>query len=133
MEILGIGISELVFIVIIALIVLGPKDMQKAGGTIGKWLRATLTSEWWMTLVKVSREIRKIPAELIRNADEELRQIKQEMNLASDLTSSLPAPPRNPSRSQPIPDSAATKLTRGAGAPPKTEPKETEGGLQNNA
>ena len=39
MEILGIGTSELVFIVIIALIVLGPKDMQKAGRTIGKWLR----------------------------------------------------------------------------------------------
>jgi Sec-independent protein translocase protein TatA len=34
MEILGIGMSELVFVVIIALIVLGPKDMQKAGKTI---------------------------------------------------------------------------------------------------
>ena len=39
MEILGVGPSELIFIVIIALIVLGPKDMQKAGKTIGKWMR----------------------------------------------------------------------------------------------
>ena len=33
MEILGIGPSELLFIVLIAIIVLGPKDMQKAGRT----------------------------------------------------------------------------------------------------
>lgn len=126
MEILGVGISELVFIVIITLIVLGPKDMQKAGGTIGKWLRGVLTSEWWMTLVKASREIRKIPAELVRNANEELQQIGREVNLASDLTSSLPAQPGQPPRSQPIP---AAKPAGSAGAPPsKTEPKETASG-----
>ena len=38
MEILGIGWQELIFIVIIALIVLGPKDMQEAGRSLGRWL-----------------------------------------------------------------------------------------------
>jgi sec-independent protein translocase protein TatB len=134
MEILGVGISELVFIIIIALIVLGPKDMQKAGRTIGKWMRGVLTSEWWMTFVKASREIRKIPAEMIRDADEELQKIRKEADLASDLTSSLPAQPGNPPRSQPIPGSAAAKPPGEAGAPPpKTEPQETESEQQSNA
>jgi Sec-independent protein translocase protein TatA len=31
MEIFGVGFQELIFVIIIALIVLGPKDMQKAG------------------------------------------------------------------------------------------------------
>jgi sec-independent protein translocase protein TatB len=134
MEILGVGISELVFIVIIALIVLGPKDMQKAGRTIGKWMRGIVTSEWWMTFINASREIRKIPAELMRDANEELRQIGKEANLASDLTSNLPAQPGTPPRSQPIPGSAAAKPPAEAGAPPpKTESQETESEQQSNA
>ena len=47
MEILGIGPSELLFIVVLALIILGPRDMQKAGRTIGKWLRQLVTSDGW--------------------------------------------------------------------------------------
>ena len=40
MEILGIGASELIFIILIAIIILGPKDMQKAGRTIGRCLKS---------------------------------------------------------------------------------------------
>ena len=42
MEFLGIGPSELIFVFIIALIILGPKDMQKAGKTIGKAVERAL-------------------------------------------------------------------------------------------
>ena len=38
MEILEIGPSELIFILLIAIIVLGPKEMQNAGRTVGRWL-----------------------------------------------------------------------------------------------
>jgi Sec-independent protein translocase protein TatA len=47
MEFLGVGPQELIFIFIIALIILGPKDMQKAGKTIGKWMRDIVTSDGW--------------------------------------------------------------------------------------
>jgi sec-independent protein translocase protein TatB len=47
MEIFGIGASELVFILLIAIIVLGPKDMQKAGRTIGRWLNQLMRSDGW--------------------------------------------------------------------------------------
>ena len=46
MEILGIGAPELIFIFLIAIIVLGPKDMQKAGRTIGRWLLKIVSSSF---------------------------------------------------------------------------------------
>jgi sec-independent protein translocase protein TatB len=80
MEILGIGPSELVFIVIIAIIVLGPRDMQKAGRTIGKWLRKVVTSDRWKLFQQTSREIQTLPNRLMREAAlDELRQTQQEL------------------------------------------------------
>ena len=68
MEFLGIGPLELLFIVIIALIVLGPKDMVKAGKTIGRTLRKIVTSPSWRAILQTSRELRQLPNRLIREA-----------------------------------------------------------------
>lgn len=68
MEFLGIGPLELLFVVIIALIVLGPKDMVKAGKTIGRTLRKIVTSPSWRAIQQTSREIRQLPNRLIREA-----------------------------------------------------------------
>jgi Sec-independent protein translocase protein TatA len=85
MEILGVGVPELIFVIIIALIVLGPKDMQKAGKTIGKWLRSIITSDGWKIFQQTSREIRTLPNKLIRDANEEINKIGNEINPASYL------------------------------------------------
>ncbi|MCJ7434378.1 MAG: twin-arginine translocase TatA/TatE family subunit [Anaerolineales bacterium] len=82
MEILGIGAPELVFIVIIALIVFGPKDMQKAGKTIGKWLRDTVTSDGWKLFQQTTRELRNLPTRLMRDANEDLNKVGEELNTA---------------------------------------------------
>jgi sec-independent protein translocase protein TatB len=80
MEILGIGPSELVFIVIIALIVLGPRDMQKAGRTIGKWLRRVVTSDGWKLFQQTSREIQTLPNRLMREAAlDELKEVQRDL------------------------------------------------------
>lgn len=68
MEFLGIGPLELLFVVIIALIVLGPKDMVKAGKTIGRTLRKIVTSPNWRAIQQTSRELRQLPNRLIREA-----------------------------------------------------------------
>lgn len=68
MEFLGIGPLELLFIVVIALIVLGPKDMVKAGKTIGRTLRKIITSPSWRAIQQTSRELRQLPNRLIRDA-----------------------------------------------------------------
>ena len=61
MEILGIGPLELIFIFLIALIVLGPTDMVKAGRTLGRFMRRIVTSPGWRTLQQASREMRYLP------------------------------------------------------------------------
>lgn len=79
MEILGIGPLELIFIFIIALIVLGPTDMVKAGRTIGKFLRQIVTSQTWLTFTRASKDLRHLPNKLIRDAglEEEMKVINQ--------------------------------------------------------
>ena len=69
MDILGIGPTELVFIILIALILLGPKDMEKTGRTIGRFLRNMTQSEGWRAFQDTSREIRNLPNRLIREAN----------------------------------------------------------------
>jgi len=105
MEILGVGPSEFIFIVILALIVLGPKDMQKAGKTIGKWLRNIVTSDGWKMFQQTSRELRTLPNRLMRDAGNEINQIGTEINNTSKLSGSIPyhtiTPPR-PNQPTPI-------------------------------
>jgi hypothetical protein len=78
MEILGIGPLELLFILLIALIILGPGDMVKAGLTLGRFLRKIITSPEWHTIQKASRELRYLPNRLMREANLE--------DLSKDLT-----------------------------------------------
>lgn len=68
MEILGIGIPELTFLVIIALIILGPKDMAATGKTLGRILRKFILSPEWTAMRKTGQEIQKLPNKLMRDA-----------------------------------------------------------------
>lgn len=68
MDILGIGPLEFLAILVIALIVLGPKDMVKAGRTLGRTLRAVVSSETWRVVQSASREIRNLPNRMMREA-----------------------------------------------------------------
>jgi len=87
MDILGIGPLELLFIVIIALIVLGPNDMAKAGRSIGRFLRTMMMSETWQVVRQASNEIRGLPNRLMREAGvEDLKNGVPNMNsLKKDL------------------------------------------------
>lgn len=84
MEILGIGWQELIFIVVIALIVLGPKDMQKAGRSIGRWLNQLVQSDSWKVFQKTSSELRNLPRNLMREANMEMREVEKEIRGAID-------------------------------------------------
>jgi sec-independent protein translocase protein TatB len=118
MEILGIGPLELFFILVIALIILGPKDMAKAGKTIGRFLRRIITSPEWKTVQKASREIKYLPNRLMREASledlskdlDDVNQIGRQLNrdvkqVESDL-SSWTTPPEIKTGDAPAPDPA---------------------------
>src|SRR5512136_204603 len=105
MEILGIGPSELIFIVIIALIVLGPKDMQKAGRTLGKWMRKVITSDGWKLFQQTSREIQTLPNRLMREAAlDELKDLKKDVKQSLDVNvrPSPGTPPSDPEKSDAV-------------------------------
>lgn len=93
MEILGIGPSELLFIIVIALILLGPRDMQKAGRTIGKWLRRIVTSDGWKLFQQTSREIQTLPNRLMREAAlEELKELQKDLKQPLEAGQGIAAP-----------------------------------------
>ncbi|MDX1378961.1 MAG: hypothetical protein R3307_08940 [Anaerolineales bacterium] len=121
MEILGIGFSELAFVVIIALIVLGPKDMQKAGRTIGKWMRDIVTSDGWRVFQKTSGELRNLPARMMREANEDLEKFKKEFNAGMELEPNRQpkSPPRSVSTDSDSASDADPNLT------PSEEPENT--------
>ena len=84
MEIFGIGASELVFILLIAIIVLGPKDMQKAGRTIGRFLNQLVRSDSWRIFQRTSNELRNLPRNLMREANMELQDVDREIRRTID-------------------------------------------------
>ena len=108
MEILGIGPSELIFIIVIALIVLGPKDMQKAGKTIGQYLNKIVKSDGWKAFQQTSREIRDLPTNLMREANMDLAETQKEIRKAMKVPplpgTSLPQRPDSNSAVEPSPE-----------------------------
>lgn len=85
MEILGVGPLEILFIVILALIILGPTDMVKAGRTIGRFLKKLVTSPTYHTVQETSRNLRTLPTRLMREAGleedvKDLEQIRKDMD-----------------------------------------------------
>lgn len=79
MEFLGVGPLELFFILIIALIFLGPRDMVKAGRTLGKFMRRIVMSPTWRMVQQTSRELRTLPNRMIREAgmEEDIKDLDQ--------------------------------------------------------
>jgi Sec-independent protein translocase protein TatA len=68
MEILGIGPLELLLIILIALIILGPKDLIKTGKSLGHGLNKLVKSDAWKTARQASEKVRSLPNELMREA-----------------------------------------------------------------
>jgi Sec-independent protein translocase protein TatA len=80
MELLGIGLPELFFIVILILLILGPKDMISAGKTIGRTLRKFVMSPEWQAVRKTGQELQQLPTKLMREANlEELQALESEI------------------------------------------------------
>jgi len=118
MEIFGIGPQELFFIVLIAIIVLGPKDMQKAGKTVGRWLNQVMKSDGWRAFQRASKEIRNLPTNLMREANMDLAEAEKDIRKSIDPR---PTPPASIS-SRSLPQSRGTdSINQASAANPATE------------
>lgn len=74
MEIFGIGPLELILIVVIALIVLGPKDIVKSSQKLAEWIRKLRKSEVW----NATKEVMDIPNQVMRETglDKEIHELQ---------------------------------------------------------
>ncbi len=136
MDIFGIGPTELVFVILIALILLGPKDMQKTGRTIGRFLRDMTTSDGWRAFRDTSREIRNLPNRLMREANledlnKDIGKIGKDIQEATDVkgygTWSNPSVTKpKPPQSKPKPVEESETVTKSKPTPPTTKESDKE-------
>lgn len=93
MNLFGIGPLEVGLILLLALIIFGPKDIEKAGKSIGKGLNKLIRSESWRTAQQTSRELKNLPNRLMRESGlEELeKSTKSELEKTNaELKQSIP-------------------------------------------
>ena len=79
MQIFGIGPLEFLLIIVVAIIVLGPKGMVNGAREAGKLIRKIVRSPIWRDVVDTSREIRELPNKIAREAgiDQDLQELQQ--------------------------------------------------------
>jgi sec-independent protein translocase protein TatB len=83
MNFLGVGPLELIFVLLIAIIVVGPRDLSKTARTLGRYINRIYKSEAWRTLTDASRTLRSLPNRLAREAAlEELDEVGQSLQQA---------------------------------------------------
>jgi Sec-independent protein translocase protein TatA len=76
MEFLGVGPLELFLVLLLALALIGPKDIGKHARTVGRTLQRVYRSEEWKTVQQASRNLRSLPNRLAREAEfDELDQL----------------------------------------------------------
>ena len=79
MKFLNVGPLELIFILILALLLLGPERMISSARALGKWVYQLIRSPFWTSVMDTSREIRDLPTKIVREAglEESLKEIKE--------------------------------------------------------
>ena len=68
MNFLNLGFSEIVFIIIIALIIFGPKNMVKSARDAGVFLRKVVKSPYWQEVWATKRDFDEFPKMLAKEA-----------------------------------------------------------------
>ena len=84
MDIFGIGLPEIIFILLLVVIIFGPKDLEKMGRTIGSGLFRFFKSETFRNL----RRIGELPTEFARKAG--LDEFSANVDLKKTITRANP-------------------------------------------
>jgi sec-independent protein translocase protein TatB len=124
MEIFGIGASEFIFIILIAIIILGPKDMQKAGKTIGRFLNQLIRSDSWKIFQRTSNELRNLPRNLMREANMEMMEAEKDLRRVIDPRSNPSTPRASSSPGASPANPAANSISESSVHPAENNPDE---------
>jgi sec-independent protein translocase protein TatB len=122
MELLGVGPLELIFIILIALVIIGPRDISKAARSAGRFLNRMYKSETWRAVTQASRNLRTLPDRLAREAElEEIRAARRELEEAANEIGQESREVQQAARKASQEVRAAAETAR-AGQPPQTSP-----------
>jgi Sec-independent protein translocase protein TatA len=77
MNILGVGPFEIILVLLVILLVLGPKELVNTSKKLGQFLNNVRRSEAWSGVTQLNRTVRDLPATLMREA--ELEDMQTEM------------------------------------------------------
>ncbi len=115
MEIFGIGPLELLLILLLALIILGPKDMERIGKAAGQALNKLVKSDTWKTVRQASEKMKTLPNDLMREAElDELRKtfkdsLDETNKIAPPADTPKPLPAEKPAPTPPPPEENSGK------------------------
>jgi Sec-independent protein translocase protein TatA len=82
MELFNIGLPELILILIIMLIVLGPDQTIVQFKNIARFMRKLVRSPFWSDIVETSREIKSLPQKMLRDTglEEDVAEMNRTLN-----------------------------------------------------
>ncbi|MBN1119862.1 MAG: hypothetical protein JXJ17_02190 [Anaerolineae bacterium] len=86
----GIGIPELVLLVLVIFVVLGPERAQETALELGRLLGKLLRSKWWKEISEITQSLRDLPTTLIKMAElegmqSELRETLSDIQKSAEL------------------------------------------------
>ena len=84
MEILNVGPMELLLVLFLAFIVMGPEGMVDAAGKLGKTIRKVINSSIWKEITGSYRDLSDFSEEIIRNTG-----LEESINEINELNNSL--------------------------------------------
>jgi Sec-independent protein translocase protein TatA len=91
MNFLNLGLPEVIFIIILALIIFGPNNIVKSAKEAGELLRKVTKSPYWQEVWATKRELDELPKMLAKeaNLDETLRDLDKSIKKPVASTNSL--------------------------------------------
>jgi len=92
MKFFNLGLAEIILIVVLALIILGPGNMVKTAREVGAFIRRITKSPYWQEVWATRRELNEIPKILAKeaNLDETIKDLNRKTReLHSSVTSSM--------------------------------------------
>ena len=86
MKVFNIGIGEILFIIILAVIIFGPENLVKSAREMGVFLRKVTKSPYWQEVWATRRDLEEIPRMLAKEAN--LKETLRELDLDTKGVSS---------------------------------------------
>jgi Sec-independent protein translocase protein TatA len=86
MKVFNIGVGEILFIIILAVIIFGPENLVKSAREMGGFLRKVTKSPYWQEVWATRRDLEEIPRMLAKEAN--LKETLRELDLDTKGVSS---------------------------------------------